>query len=450
MEREERNRTIAKDEADVLARQAARDRDHQEYLNLRQSFEWALGNVSLIRRVLNGEGDLADLYGQKRFLEEESCSAHMKGLAEALQHTPQVANMLETFSKSFELVEAKGVDKVDGLQAKSQKSSGDMDAINTILDKVRENLAKSLTLATKQENAAIALWQKTKLDLTKVINDNYLKNWKNYKQGGEIEEYMGLHWETEGKHLVAARKFVKRRDELDILKEFLSKRCSDSRRAYINTMATFTNELNALDKVIKYLQEKVFPKWANMASISDVTSSPYEWKKENKPVYVNVQGKNTYSTTAYNNGDVVQCRSPYSTVFTKLRILTQERTEQKYLDPNDLTYSTNYDTKFNAVITPQCQIFPDGIPVGRAHSCSKKEFATAQIDLTGTGYKFGKKALSMFKIIGRETLGSTATLSSDGKILKLSIRGRCGDLYGDDAAIDDVDYRSDPIPLESA
>lgn len=450
-EREARNVTIKKEEDDVATRQTNRDNEHTEYVNLRTSFEYALGNVSLIRRVLNGEGTLGDLHGAKNFLETQSCSAHMSNLASALSHTPQVSNMLQVFSKSFALIENAKVAKVGQTQAKTQRNTGDMDAINTILDKVRENLEKSLTLATKQENAAIALWKKTKQTMTNNINKNYILNWKNFKDGGEIEEYMGKHWETEGKHRVAARRSVKRRDELDILHEFLNTRCKQSRRAFVTAMASFTNELNALDKVIKYLKEKVFPKWAKMTSIQDVTSSPYTWKLENKPVYIDVKAKRTYSTTAFNDGDNVQCRTPYSTVFSKVRILTQDKTNQKFLDPNDLTHSKNVDpTKRIAKVKPQCQLFPDGIPVGRAHSCDRKQFATAQVDLTGTGYKFGKKALSMFGILGRVTLGSAATLSKDGLILKLSVRGRCGDLYGDDAGVDNADYRSDPIPLEKA
>jgi hypothetical protein len=451
-ERTERNGTIAKEEADVFNRQESRNKEHTEFVNLKESFEYALGNVSLIRRVLNGEGTLTDLHGAYNLVETESCSAHMSNLAEALSHTPQVASMLQVFSKSFALVENSKVAKVGGgVQAKSQSNKGDMDAINTILDKVRENLEKSLTLAHKQENAAIALWKNTKQTMTNNINKNYLMNWKNYKEGGEVEEYMGLHWETEGKHRVSARRSVKRRDELDILHEFLNTRCKDSRRAYVTVMASYTNELNALDKVIKYLTEKVFPKWSKMMSIQTVTSSPYQWKSESKPAYVDVKAKNTFSTTAYNNGDDVQCRTPYSTVFSKIRILTQDRTNQKFLDPNDLSHSSNVNLKRTSVLKSiQCQLFPDGIPVGRAHSCDKLQYATAQVDLTGTGYKFGKKALQMFKILGRQTLGSAATLSKDGLVLKLSVRGRCGDLYGDDAQLDDADYRSDPIPLEKA
>lgn len=437
-ERAGRNVTIALDEKTVRDEQAARDKSHRKFLVLQDAFSMALGNVSLIRRVLNGEGSLGDLHGggNARLIEMPTCSSQMSLLAQNVDSVPEVSSMLQVFSKSFE--------KLEG----AHNAPGDMDAINTILDKVRENLEKSLKIATAQENAAIVLWKSRKQKITNKINDDYIANWKNYKEQGAIELDIGVNWEAQGKHLVAKSKAIKRRDELTILNQFLKTRCHEDSIAYKTTLTTFANEKNALDSILNYLNNNVLKKW-RMNGISDVASSPYEWKLEKAPTYVAV--KNTYSTTNHNNGDNIQCRSAYATVFDKIRILTQVRTNQAFIDPNDMTFSTNKNVKRTTNLKDvQCQLFPTGIPLGRAHSCSDKQYSNAKIDLTGTIYKFDSHALKMFKVLGRKTAGSEAKLSKDGKILTLQVRGRCGDLYGDDAQLENVDYRSDPIPLEKA
>lgn len=440
-----RNVTIADQEVQVARGQANRDAQHTEYDNLVSAFEYALGNVSLIRRVLNGEGTLNELHGAVGFLEEGSCSSHMSQLAASVSHVPQLSSMLQVFSKAFAKVEAIPVAKT-GLktQAKVQKSSGDMDAINTILAKVRENLLKALKLATQQENNLIKLWKSSKRSQRNKLNSNWRKNANDFTKQGEVEEKLGRHWESEGAHRITAAQAVKKRDETQILKDFLGTRCAVSRRNFQVDMTNKGNELNALDAVIRYLKTNVFPKWSK--NIVDVVSTPYKWKVES-PQYVSV-GK-TYSTTANPGDDATTCRTSYATVFSKVRILTSTN-GQKYIDPNDLTHSKNYNAKrTTALKSVDCQLFPTGVPVGRAHSCSKDSYSKAQVDLTGSGFKFGKAALRMFKILGRKTKGSKVKLSSNGLVLTLKVHGRCGDLYGDDAAMENVDYRSDPIPLET-
>jgi hypothetical protein len=442
--RKARNATIGTQEVHVARGQSNRDGEHVEFLNLKAAFEYALGNVSLIRRVLNGEGTLNELHGAVGFLEEGTCSSHMNQLAEASAHVPQLFSMLQVFSKAFSRVEAIPVAKT-GLktQAKVQKSSGDMDAINTILAKVRENLVKALKLAIDQENNMITLWKSSKRKQRNGINTNWRSNADDFKNQGEIEEKAGRHWESEGAHKISAAQAIKKRDETQILKDFLGTRCGQSRISHQAFMTNKANELNALDAVMRYLKEHVFPKWSK--KIVDVVSSPYTWKVES-PNYVKVS--NTYSTTAHPGDDATTCRTSFSTVFSKVRLLTATN-GQKYLDPNDLTHSTNMNTKRTSKVEGiDCQLFPTGVPLGRAHSCSVEGDSSAKVDLTGTGFKFGKAALRMFKILGRETKGSKVSLSSSGLVLTLKVHGRCGDLYGDDAAMENVDYRSDPIPLE--
>merc|ERR1712166_1598128 len=131
------------------------------------------------------------------------------------------------------------------------------------------------------------------------------------------------------------------------------------------------NELNALSRVLEYLKMHVFNDkngWGQ--SIMATISKPYKWKLESQPVYISVT--DTYSTVAH-GFEPQSCRSSYSTVFSKLRILTQERTNQAYIDPNDLTHSDNFNVKRTESMKSgkiECALFPAGIPVGRASTCT--------------------------------------------------------------------------------
>jgi hypothetical protein len=225
------NVSIATQEVAVARGQSVRDAAAEEFRKLKQAFEYALGNITLIGRVLNGEGTLGDLHG---FLEESSCSARMSQLAEGAKDVPVVANMLQVFSKSFAKVEASPakIGGAKGTQAKVQSNSGEMTAINTILAKVRENLVKSLVLAQEQENNAIALWKSEKQTRRKKINDDHISNWKNLEEQGSVEESIGSDWEKEGGERITAAKAKKAYDELKILDEFLSARCKASRKQY--------------------------------------------------------------------------------------------------------------------------------------------------------------------------------------------------------------------------
>jgi len=399
---------------------------------------------------LNGEGTLGDLGG---FLEQSPCSARFAQIAEETKHVPRVSSMLQVFSKTFQKIEDRTsqnpvakVGDASSTTAQVQTNSGDMDAINTILAKVRENLIASLAAATEQENKLIGLWKASKQEQRAKINDDWITNWVNFEDQGSTEEYIGTHFQDEGKAKIEAAQNMKKGDEYRILLEFLDARCTASRKAYVVTMNNYANELNALQKVIDYLQNNVLKKWSK--NIVAVISSPYEWNLEAAPTYLDV--KNTWSTTAFND-DPVSCRTPYATVFTKIRVVSQVQTNVKFIDPNDLTFSSNMDVARKAPIAGniECQLFPSGLPLGRANSCSELEFATASLDLTGTGYKFGTSAKSMFKIFGRKTDGSEATFSNGDQTLTIKVRGRCGDLYGDDASPELADYRSDPIPLET-
>jgi hypothetical protein len=360
--------------------------------------------------------------------------------------------MLQVFSKSFAKVEqapAKnhagtvGGSSV-GTKKKVQANTGNMDAINKLLAKVRENLVKSMQLSYKQENKLISLWKTEKQNRRMKINDDWITNWENFKAQGTLEEKIGLHWQREGSAKIRGAEHVKLSQETQIMRDFLDKRCWESRIAYENDSMNRANELNALEDVLRYMKTWVVGKHGWSKKMNDVVSSPYKWKIEKAPEYVDV--KNTYSTTA-NTNDPVSCRTPYSTVFQKVRILTQDKTDQKFIDPNDLTHTKNMNVKRDQPVkSMNCQQFPSGISLGRAHSCSKEKFTSASVDLTGTGYKFGKAAERMFKVLGRKTAGSSVKFTNGGKLVTIQIRGRCGDIYPDDSA--DADYRSDPIPLE--
>jgi hypothetical protein len=452
-----RNATIATQEVLVARGQKNRDAAHAEFLKLQAAFEKALSEIAVIGRVLNGEGSLGDRHGAQGFLEEKSCSTRFLELKEATAHVPQVSSLLEAFSKAFATVEAPTPavaktatghvgGKVASHQSKTQSSTKDMDAINTILTKVRENLVKAMTLSYKQETKLINLWQDDKKERRKKINDDWISNWENLEQQGSIEEKIGDEWAREGQHRVTAAKHRKKRDEVDIMRDFLKTACEKEARDYPVAMSGFANELNALARVLTYLNEKVFPKdsvWSQ--GLNTVVSMPYKWKEES-PQYLTV--KNTYSTTNFDS-DSVSCRTPMATVFSKVRTLTEKGTGFIYLDPNDLTHSQNMDPKRNSVLKGvDCQQFPTGVPVGYAHSCSEENYVESSIDLSGTPYHFGKAAKSMFKVLGRKTDGSSVKFSNSDKTVTIKVKGRCGDAYADDAPSHNADFRSDPIPLE--
>jgi len=257
-------------------------------------------------------------------------------------------------------------------------------------------------------------------------------------------------WSKAGSYQLLQQKAQKAHDENEILHEFLETRCQESRLAFQRTMTNFMNELNALSRVTQYLKMHVFNEkngWGK--SIMATISKPYKWKLESQPSYINVKG--TYSTVAH-GFDPQSCRSSYSTVFSKLRILTQERTNQAYIDPNDLTHSNNFNVKRTESMKSgriQCALFPAGIPVGRASTCTDAGHGVKSvINLKGTNYKFGDHALKMFKVLGQNTVNSKVRISKDRQVITLIAKGRCADLYGDDLSALDADYRSDPIPLE--
>jgi hypothetical protein len=449
-----RNVSIASQEVVVKRGQKARDDAHAEFLKLQAAFETALEQIGVIHRVLNGEGTLSDLGGgDKGFLEEQSCSARFHQLVKDTKDVPRVSNMLQVFAESFEKVENAKDSTVAGkvrgakvsTKTNARENKGNMDAVNALLKKVRENLVKSMQLSYKQETTLINLWKAKKQKLRRKINDDWILNWKNFVKQGQVELTIGQDWVKEGNAKIRAAQYRKRADETTIMNEFLSKRCAKSRRDYAAVMSNYANELNALDRVIRYLKENVFPKWSK--DIVDTVSSPYSWKIE-KAHYITVS--NTYSSVGYYK-DPVSCRKGYATVFTGLRLLTQTRTNQKFIDPNDLTKSVNmqFSRKSKLKGDVECQTFPSGIPVGTASSCSTSKFAHASIDLTGTGYKFGKAAQRMFVTLGRKSGKSKVKFTDGGRKVEISTVGRCGQTYPDDNGLS-ADYRADPIPLEKA
>lgn len=452
-----RNVSISQQEVKVKRGQASRDATHVEFLKLQAAFEKALGEIAVIGRVLNGEGTLGDRHGAVGFLEEQSCSSRFAKLKEQ-SDVPQVAAMLESFSKAFATLEAptaavnKNVagavgGKAAGTEAKVQTSTKDMDAINMILAKVRENMVKAMTISYQQETKLINLWKNEKQDRRKKINNDWITTWTNLRDQGKVEKEIGAKWTAEGEKRIKAAKHQKVADESSIMRDFLNAACTKESKAYPVTMSNMANELNALQAVVRYMKIHIFSKKGWGKSIMDVVSTPYKWKVES-PVYVTV--KNTYSTTNHDS-DPVTCRTPYSTKFSKLRILSMDKTDEKFIDPNDLTHSTNYNPGMQEKLGDlNCQQFPTGIPVGRAHSCSEESYSTAVVDLTGTGYKFGKAAQRMFKTLGKKTTGSSIKFSNGDKTVTIKVRGRCGDIYADDAPASSADYRSDPIPVESA
>lgn len=450
-----RNISIASQEVTVKRGQKARDTAHEEFLKLQAAFETALEQIGVIHRVLNGEGTLSDLGGGSKagFLEEQSCSSRFHQLVKDTKEVPRVSNMLQVFAESFEKVENAKDHTVAGTvrgakvstETKAKANKGNMDAVNALLKKVRENLVKSMQLSYKQETTLINLWKAKKQKMRRKINDDWILNWNNFVKQGEVELSIGQHWVKEGNAKIRAAQYRKRADETTIMNEFLTKRCAKSRRDYASVMSNYANELNALDAVIRYLKVNVFPKWSK--DIVDTVSSPYNWKVE-KATYIKVS--NTYSSTGYNK-DPVSCRKSYSTVYSGLRILTQTRTNQKYIDPNDLTKSVNMQFSRKSALKGdvECQQFPSGIPVGTASSCSSSKYVYASIDLTGTGYKFGKAAQRMFVTLGRKSSKSKVEFTDGGRKVAIKTVGRCGQTYPDDSG-ENADYRADPIPLEKA
>lgn len=432
-----RNVSCATKEVEITTLQTKRDKEHTEYLLLENAFEMALGNVTLIKRVMNGEGSMNDLAGQSGFIEDTTCSAHMQRLSSATS-VPTVSSMLQVFSKSF---------------SKLEKANGnDMDGLNTILDKVRENLSKALAAATKQENMLISQWQTEKLERREELNDMWIKTWKEFESQGEIEYKIGDHWSKEGSYKVKNKQARKKRDNYNILLDFLAVKCKHEFKVHTLTMAGYVNELNALSTALNYMAVNVFSNstgW-NLDAM-DGAYQPYKWHIQKKPTYLPVS--NSYSTIA-GGYDGQSCRTAYEkggykTTFSKIRILQAKGTSQMFVDPNDLTYTKNTLLN-NAAVKPICNLFPMGLPLGRAASCNVETGAKAVIDLRNTKYKFGDAAKQMFKVLGRKTSSSTVKLSHNGQKLELHAKGRCADVYGDDVGVNAADYRSDPIPLELA
>lgn len=421
----------------------ASDAAQVDFLGTREAYMWALANVSVIHRVLNGEGTLDEYAGRGSFLEEAPISKRIQALSLA-STSSRMNNMLKIYSRSFSLLEAK------------DKTTGDMDAVNTLLVKIRENLTRDLKTLTDQNNNRIALDKASRLERRHKINENWQTYYNNYKDSGEIEEKIGQWIQDEGNNRFKAAKQIKIRDQLDIMIDFLQRRCTASRRAFSFLMAQKANEMNALSAVLQYLHTEVFPTASAWHQTSDVVSTVYKWETSSGLADVYIDVKNTWSTID-NQDDAVVCRQPYATVFSKVRVLTEKTTGRKFLDPNDMKHTKfkevnrNHDLKDQAI---ECQMFPAGIPLGRAQSCSRTRFAHGQIDLTGTPYKFGNEAKNMFKILGLDTgkddadreTRSRVELSSNGKKLTMRVKGKCGDVYGDDSP--NPDYRSDFIPLK--
>lgn len=444
------NVSVSQQEVKVKRGQASRDAVHVEFLKLQAAFEKAISEIDTIGRVLNGQGTLGDRHGAVGFLEEQSCSSRFNQMKEDAKDFPHLASMLESFSKAMETVEAPtaAVTKTAaGTEAKVQVSTKDMDAINMILAKVHENLISAMKTSYDMEVKAINLWKNEKQDRRKKINNQWIKTWTNLKDQGTVESQIGTYWKSEGQSLIDAQKHTKRADEIRIQQEFLKAMCKREKRNYPLRMMSNANQLNALSAVMRYLRQHVFTDksvW-KAAKINAAITSTYKWELDD-PIYLDVA--NTYSTTNFDD-DAATCKTPFTTVFSKVRVLKEVNTSRYFLDPNDLSYSKNFDIKMeNEQKILQCSLFPNGIPLGQVHSCSKDNFATSVIDLTNTNFQFGPDAKSMFKVIGRKTDGSSVTFDKSGLVATLKVRGRCGDIYSEDLAADQADFRADPIPLD--
>jgi hypothetical protein len=418
---------------DIVDKKAKHDKLHAEFLALKAAFEKAIGEIGVIRRVLMGEGSLSDLHATG-FLEESPISERLNRIGAAVEH-PHVHSLLQSFSTAFS--------KLEG----SQSANGDMDAVNALLDKVKDNLVKALKLATDQEDARTQLYLQDLKQMVTQWADCWTRSFNMYKEHGECLRTIGKgkmgQWDNTKEEL----KCQKVKQATDILQRFLHKRCRASRRAYVRAMRSFANEKNALQQVKKYLVNTVFPGWSKR--MTDVASTPYKFKPE-KPVYVTV--KNTFSSI-YGGYDEVSCRTTYNTKYTKLRILTAaDANAAKYIDPNDYAGTENFrDPTMREKLEKRkmnCQLFPEAIPVGRAASCLKTTVAKARVDLRGTGYKFTKEGVKAWKALGHGVTTSKVRLSNGDQVLDIEAAGRCADLYYDDAPRATADYRSDPIPIE--
>jgi hypothetical protein len=371
-------------------------------------------------------------------------------MAHHTKHVPVVSSMLQTFSKSFSKIEdmAPKVKKTSlGTQAKTQGTTHDMDAINTLLQKVKENLIKAQQLAYQQYVQNRKLWQNNKQERRRLINVDWVSFYTNYRNQGRQEAYCGdLRMSAARQDRKSAQNRYEGKEN-EYLQDFLQARCDGSRLTFQANLATKNNEEEALIRVTRYL-EKIQPKWKNKHNSIQNAYAPYKWKLEKKPTYITV--KNTYSTTDHHSAEDVSCRTSFRTVFKKIRILTAKDGNRPFIDPNDLTHSVNLHIGTKQKIKDiNCQLFPSGVAVGRAHSCSSKKYSTAKIDLRGTPYKFGRDAKAMFKVVGRLSYGHSGSLggakfSYNDQVVELKARGHCGDIYTDDGA---NDYRSDPIPL---
>jgi hypothetical protein len=398
------------------------------FKKIKAAFEYALEEITQIYRVLNGQGTLSDRYGRANGLMELSAADHMKRLASQVEH-PLVKGMIQTYTKTLQ--------KVSG--------AGDMDAVNALLFKMKENLATTLQKKQEAEWARRNTHTVNNLDLHKKMNNNWKLFWECRKRIGNYWIKMGTAHTREAQAKIMEFRNRKIADKNGILYSFLRARCRVTRNEYDVFLANKNNEQEALLKVIEYIEQKVLKKpWVN-----NIGQTPYRWKLETKPEYVTV--KNTFSTVDHRrDDDVITCKDEYATVYTKLRIMTEDKTGRKFIDPNDMTHSKNTNTDRTAdKRNVQCELYPIGIPVGRARSCKADQGSVARIDLSGTPYKFDKVSKAMFKILGKDSTKSTVKMSKGNRLIELKAYGRCGDVYGDDLPANMADYRSDPIPIIS-
>jgi len=480
---------------------------HSQYLIDRKAFEHSISQMRLLYRVLNGEGSLNDLSGHHNtngyagnrhgFISELAQHQHVKSV-------PFAVSMLQVFSKTVAKMESK----------MQNPTPADMDAINVVIAKIQKALKAALDNLDESEDSRQNLEQdllsnmegevssslKSQLDAMwgtpqersfgalsvgslpeSSLKQNFYTSYINLiacnSDGGESndqcseDEGAANHWNLMSRLEIEMYRVMKERTRREILHEFLVARCGRSRRATAVAFTTLANEINALSNVMQYLEKCCVEKSKEAGKVykskygkemDAIMSTPYQWEVQPSPVYTAV--KNTFSTVD-NDNDKISCATMYSTVFSAVRILTLKQTKEAvenkkpkefYLEPNDLKHSTNFRTDLKTKFTTgiQCKLFPSGIPVGRAHSCSKTASTQARIDLSGTPYRFMKSGAKFFKVAGRETnekatgANMAVKLSDDQRTIYLQVTGRCGDVYGDDSP--NADYRSDPIPLELA
>jgi hypothetical protein len=424
----------------IVILQKQRDVSHQKFLKSQKAFYDALSQILIIRRALNGEGQLSDLAGTE-FLEGTTCSSHMTRMSKDFSHVSVLSSMLQTFSKAFSRLE-------------SSDPTKDMDAINVILDKVKENLVNSMTLAAEQEAVAVNLWKQSKIQK---INEMSVICQLACKAGRGIASStvkLGIHYIAYAEQAIIEAENEYLDDRYTFLFEWEEKSCNAMKAAHELAIRSLGNEKDALQNVLTYMKSHMYdPADSSVGyskTLSDVISSPYRWAPETNPVYVKVS--NTYSTISGTPGgfDPLTCRKGFATVFSQIRILTQTKTNNLFINPNDLEHSKNMDVDRQTDMADSdmnCQLYPTGIPVGRASACNPTA-VKGVIDLTGTPYKFQSQewATKFFVKAGRRSQGN-AKLSPDNKKLVLTVTGFCGDIYGDDSPGEFRDYRSDPIPI---